>query len=186
MARRCRASFARSFGSFWAAASWRRASLALLDFYARRAEERGIPHARTGAVTFVQRFGSSLNLNLHLPPHALDGVFTERPDGTLVFHALQPPSTKELRVLVSVVRSEVLRYAVQHGLLDDDTAVTDHDAPVQRVMRYCLRPPLSHQRLERLPDGRIRLALKPPWSDGTSHMIFEPLEFIDDDPNAAA
>ena len=49
---------------------------------------------------------------------------------------------------------------------------------LERVMRYCLRPPLSHERLERLPDGRIRLALKTPWSDGTSHMIFDPLEFI--------
>jgi hypothetical protein len=29
---------------------------------------------------------------------------------------------------------------------------------LERVLRYCARPALGHQRLERLPDGRVRLA----------------------------
>jgi hypothetical protein len=49
---------------------------------------------------------------------------------------------------------------------------------LEHILRYCARPPLSHERLQRLNDGRIRLALKSPWSDGTTHLAFEPLEFI--------
>jgi hypothetical protein len=49
---------------------------------------------------------------------------------------------------------------------------------LERVLRYCLRPALSYQRIERLSDGRVRLALKTPWRDGTTHLFFEPLEFI--------
>ena len=37
---------------------------------------------------------------------------------------------------------------------------------------------LGTQRVEQLPDGRVRLALKTPYSDGTSHMVFDPLEFL--------
>ena len=30
-----------------------------------------------------------------------------------------------------------------------------------------------------LGDGRIRLRLKTPWADGTRHLLFEPLEFLE-------
>ena len=42
-------------------------------------------HARTGAVTLIQRFGSALNLNVHFHMLFLDGVYVERPDGSLLF-----------------------------------------------------------------------------------------------------
>jgi hypothetical protein len=42
------------------------------------------------------------------------------------------------------------------------------DEPARaRLLRYVLRPPLARERLERLPDQRVRLQLKRPWSDGT-------------------
>jgi hypothetical protein len=33
-------------------------------------------------------------------------------------------------------------------------------------LRYVLRPPLAQERLTVLPDHRVRLTLKRPWSDG--------------------
>ena len=48
----------------------------------------------------------------------------------------------------------------------------------ERLCRYLLRPPLSQDRLTRLLDGRVQLRLKRPWRDGTTHMIFEPLDFL--------
>jgi hypothetical protein len=39
----------------------------------------------TGAVTLIQRFGSALNLNVHLHCLVLDGVYRNR-DGVPVFH----------------------------------------------------------------------------------------------------
>jgi hypothetical protein len=34
------------------------------------------------------------------------------------------------------------------------------------------------ERLSRLPDGRIRYTLKTPYRDGTTHVLFEPLDFL--------
>ncbi len=57
----------------------------------RRARAHGIADPRCGAVSFLQRFGSLLNLNCHI--HALlpDGVFATGPDGAVAFHAVPPP-----------------------------------------------------------------------------------------------
>jgi hypothetical protein len=34
------------------------------------------------------------------------------------------------------------------------------------------------QRLSRSPQGRVRYALKTPWRNGTTHVEFEPIDFI--------
>jgi energy-coupling factor transporter ATP-binding protein EcfA2 len=50
---------------------------------------------------------------------------------------------------------------------------------LERALRYCARPPISDDRLELLPDGRIRLTLKTPYSDGTTHLALEPQELLE-------
>jgi hypothetical protein len=52
-------------------------------------------------------------------------------------------------------------------------------ARLEQLCRYVLRPPLAEDRLRRLADGRVRLELKRPWSDGTTHLLFEPVEFLE-------
>jgi hypothetical protein len=47
-----------------------------------------------------------------------------------------------------------------------------------RLCQYVLRPPLAHDRLKRLDDGRVRLRLKRPWRDGTSHLVMDPEDLI--------
>ncbi len=49
---------------------------------------------------------------------------------------------------------------------------------LEKFVRYCARPPLAKDRLHELPDGRIALQLKSPWFDGTTHVVYEPLDFI--------
>jgi hypothetical protein len=51
-------------------------------------------------------------------------------------------------------------------------------APLARLCRYLFRPPLGQQRLQRLRDGRIAVALKRPWADGTTHLVFTPAELL--------
>lgn len=54
-----------------------------------------------------------------------------------------------------------------------------HDrAAVERLARYILRPPLSQNSLERLSDGRVVLRLKRAWTDGTTAVVFEPLDLM--------
>ena len=43
-----------------------------------------------------------------------------------------------------------------------------------RLCRYITRPPVSHERLERLADGRLELRLKHAWKDGTRALVLEP------------
>ena len=52
-------------------------------------------------------------------------------------------------------------------------------ARLEQLCRYVLRPSLAENRLRRLADGRVRLELKRPWSDGTTHLLFEPVEFLE-------
>ncbi|MGM0578741.1 MAG: transposase, partial [Myxococcota bacterium] len=49
---------------------------------------------------------------------------------------------------------------------------------LERLCRYILRPPISYDRLDFLPDGRLELALPRTWSDGTRSFVFSPLTFI--------
>jgi hypothetical protein len=52
-------------------------------------------------------------------------------------------------------------------------------ARLEQLCRYVLRPPLAEDGLRRLADGRVRLELKHPWSDGTTYLLFEPVEFLE-------
>ena len=67
-----------------------------------------------GAVTFVQRFGSLLNLNCHV--HALlpDGVFVANPDGTAVFHTLPPPWDDDVTTLLHQIARAIHRLVEGH------------------------------------------------------------------------
>ena len=49
---------------------------------------------------------------------------------------------------------------------------------LQRVCRYICRPPVSEERLFLTARGDIGYMLKTPYRDGTTHVIFEPLDFI--------
>ena len=85
-----------------AAGFWKLLSRIFVDavgqWYRRWAERSGVgcgAAARSGAVTFVQRFGSSLNLNVHFHTCLLDGVYVRDATGHLVFHchSAPPPRT---------------------------------------------------------------------------------------------
>jgi len=63
-----------------------------------------------GAITFVQRFGGALNLNVHFHVVAADGVWRCLPDGsTPTFVATAPPTTDDLRGVVARVVARVAR-----------------------------------------------------------------------------
>lgn len=219
---------------------------ALLGHYRTRARERGITGGHSGTVTFIQRFGGALNLNIHFHTLVLDGVFFQNAKGELHFKKLPPPSDDEVARLLVAVRVRILRLLDRRGTPLDDDASSDplaeehpvlaacyagsvrsrralgpkrgwgpsrvgsdpHALPVEHrsrrhahiegfdlhadlgirrsrrdrlehVIRYCARPPIASERLHELPDGRIALRLKSRWSDGTSHVIFEPEELLE-------
>lgn len=92
---------------------------------AKKSGETGKLHA--GAVTFVQRYGSSLNLHVHLHTCALDGVYFEAEEAEpLRFVAAAPPSRADLDVLAERVALRVMTWVRKRGYAkDDDHASND-------------------------------------------------------------
>jgi hypothetical protein len=72
---------------------------AVFSWQRRRARERGLADPATGSVTFLQRFGSAINLHVHYHSVVPDGVFVH-PDGgepgALSFVELPPPTDLDL------------------------------------------------------------------------------------------
>ena len=49
---------------------------------------------------------------------------------------------------------------------------------LEHLARYVARPPIATERFALTDGGNVRYTLKTPYRDGTTHVIFEPLDFI--------
>ncbi len=99
----------------------------------RRARLRwSIDDPQCGAVTFVQRFGGALNLNVHFHSLVLDGIYDAR-DG-MRFHPLSPPYDDEVERVTRSIARGIARLLERRGLaLDADPEEVDplaRDAPL--------------------------------------------------------
>jgi len=74
--------------------------------------------AHAGAVTRIQRFGGVLNLNIHFYMLFLDGVYVERPDGSLRFHWVKAPTSAEVTCLTHTLAHRIGRFLERQGLLE--------------------------------------------------------------------
>ena len=75
--------------------------------------------ARTGVVTLIQRFGSALNLNVHLHMIILDGVYTMEHNQPR-FHRVNAPARQHLDKLLNRIIARVMRRLIKDGLLVQD------------------------------------------------------------------
>ena len=50
---------------------------------------------------------------------------------------------------------------------------------LETLCRYVLRPSFAAERLEQLPDRRIAYGFRRRWEDGSSHVIFTPMELME-------
>jgi len=102
---------------------------AVFGWQRRVAKRAGIelaPEADCGAVTVIQRFGSSLGLNPHFHSIFLDGVFAIRPgERRPTFHPLPPPTDEEVARIAETIRKRVTRMLKRRGRLPTD----DHNEP---------------------------------------------------------
>jgi hypothetical protein len=49
---------------------------------------------------------------------------------------------------------------------------------LERLLRYCARPPFSLERLSLLPDGRVAYLLRAPRRNGATHLVLDPIAFL--------
>src|SRR5690606_9659987 len=132
-------------------------------------------HAQLGAVSFLHRFGAALNPHFHFHLIVLDGLFAERPDGSVAFHEATHSPIHDTRQLERTLQRRVLGLFLRRGLLDDDTVAdmltwraaggfsldasvriqgSDH-AGRERLTRYCARPPFALERLRTRPEAAV-------------------------------
>jgi hypothetical protein len=50
---------------------------------------------------------------------------------------------------------------------------------LEQLCRYALRPPVGQHRLQEMSDGKIALELRHRWTDGTTHLVFDPVELLE-------
>lgn len=59
------------------------------------------------------------------------------------------------------------------------SAWSTNKARLEQLVRYTARPAVSEERLSESANGDIHYRLKTPWSDGTTGVVFSPLEFLE-------
>jgi hypothetical protein len=141
------------------------------------AEIPGAPRPRLGGISFLHRFGSTLNHHVHLHVCATDGVFVPAADqagcdAPPTFLPAQPVTAADLAALTERVRRRVIRWFRLARLLDAAAAADmlawensgfsvdasvritlfDRDVPsyfqsLEHLLRYCARPPFALERL---------------------------------------
>ena len=166
--------------------------------------------ARLGAVSFLHRFGSRLNPHPHFHLALTDGLFARQgdaDDAPLRFHSAVGLDAERARALTPTVQRRILKLYVRRGLLtkadahdmltwrgtggfslDGSVRIAAHDrAGLERLLRYCARPPFALHRLRpestRVPlssaDARLIYQLPRPSYDGRTRVRLSPLELLD-------
>jgi len=73
-------------------------------------------------------------------------------------------------------------YLQSEPKLTGDMAVSawsTNKARLEQLVRYTARPAVSEERLSQASNGDIHYHLKTPWTDGTTGVVFSPLEFLE-------
>jgi hypothetical protein len=222
---------------------------AITTYFCKKAKRQGLRASlQPGSVTLIQRFGGSLNLNVHYHMLFLEGGYFKTRRGPKFWRS-GPPSDEDIQTLVVTIARRVIRFLTKRGYFKDDVAwaVPEQDlaqesllpeiqaasiqsriamgerrggyvrrlgcidfdrikpertghlcaqvagfslhaavyckpwerAKLEMLCRYITRPAVAEERLELQPSGDIILRLKTPYSDGTTHLLFSGLEFVE-------
>jgi hypothetical protein len=117
----------------------------------RRARRQGLRGGQVGAVSFIQFFGSALQVTPHFHSLVPDGVFVPR-EGCVRFEPLPPPTQGEVERLLRGVHHRVLCLLEKRGALPaqgpEDALQAYQAHSLQQRLRWTevdVRPPPSKQ-----------------------------------------
>ncbi len=96
------------------------------SYQKKKAKTNNMGQCHTGAVTFIQRFGSALNLNIHAHSILPDGVFVESEEG-YVFCRQSSPTHEDLTLLATKIQKKVLKCIKKMGLNSDSQQSFDEE-----------------------------------------------------------
>ena len=127
---------------------------AIFARYRRWAKEQGFGEAPSGAVTHVQRFGSSVNLNVHFHVMVLDGVFTRDAQGRPMFHPAPSPTHAELAQVVRQVHRRALAWLTRRGHVVACSEPRSQDAPTPTFLDACAAIAMARGTVRAVRDDR--------------------------------
>jgi len=117
------------------------------QYYVNQAVTCGVPRdqVQPGSVTFIQRFGSAINLNLHFHFVFMEGVYLDRTEAGLKprFVKAEPPSDADIATVLQKLSHRVIRMLRRLGYLEAgiEAAVAtgydplrDHEPELARTM----------------------------------------------------
>lgn len=136
---------------------------------------------------------------VHFHCCVVDGVFVAGADGQVQFAEAAALTPEDCAAVQQQVRTRVLRWFARASHLDSadarDMASWDHgggfslDASVriegpdraglERLLRYCARPPFALERLEQASDDELIYRFDKPQPDGRTQLRLTPLELLD-------
>lgn len=113
---------------------------AITAYLQKKAARQGLrAPLQPGVVTLIQRFGGSLNLNVHYHMLFLEGGYYQtRRDPK--FWRSGPPSDDEIQVLVVTIAKRVIRFLKKKGYFQDDV---DSAVPEKEMLQETLLPELQ-------------------------------------------
>jgi hypothetical protein len=110
----------------------------IFSWLKRKANEQGIvlsaKKMRPGSVTFVQRFGSALNLNVHLHAVFSDGVYLESDTSKPLFEQVPAPTLADIRHITEKIARRVHRWLEQRM---NDSEIGDDFAQKEPLLSQC-------------------------------------------------
>ena len=125
---------------------------ALFNFQRKTARRLGIKHPRVGALAFLQRFGSALQLTPHFHVLLPEAVFEELSQTEVRACALPPPDDEEVETLLRTVALRVVKLLRARGKLAEA-------APCEDALDFLRARAVRQQRLplgEEPPPGHKR------------------------------
>jgi hypothetical protein len=127
-----------------------------------------VADAETGAVSFPQRFGGSLNWHVHVHTLAVDGVFEKHGAGLRV-HEAPPPEKADVVEVIQRVHERALRWLRKHTCRGERSAEergNEPTSPRARSRRALPRDgPLLGPRWRGRTRGRTARVSYPPRGD---------------------
>jgi hypothetical protein len=128
----------------------------------RDAENSYLAWGALGEDPMSQLLGSSITYRIAVGPQAGRKVYT-----------LQPLPACESEDRFGVV-GKVAGFSLHAGV----AAKVYERKKLERLCRYISRPAISEKRMSLTAQGKVRYQLKTPYRDGTTHVVFHPLDFI--------
>jgi putative transposase/transposase-like zinc-binding protein len=120
--------------------------------YRGRAKDDGVETPQCGAVNFVQRCGSSVNLHVHYHLVVLDGVFVRDAEGQLEFHPAHAPTAAELDAIVARTARRSIGWLRRHGYVDDSPLEErSNELPEQTALEACAAIAMGRGNVATLP-----------------------------------